>query len=120
MYGVTNGKIVRRKNKTGYSYNFLIVKNRRHPMTGKAVYDVIWNFGTIRSDEIKNQANAFWAKVELVLDSLVNKGKIYANDADKIRRQFEKHIPFPVAVPAPKKINPSAMERVKNRFKDLL
>src|SRR5688572_28675068 len=121
MYGTTNGKIIKRRNKTGYSYNFLIVKNKRHPMTGKAVFDTIWNFGTIRSTETKNQANAFWAKVELVSDSLVYKGKIYANDADKLRRQFAKYIPFPVAVLITKpKANPIVAERLKERFKGLI
>lgn len=124
--GTVNGKIIKRKNKTGWSHNFLIIHNRRDGY-GRAGYDVVWNFKTIRDTELTKRANAFWREVELVLTSLISSGKIYAADADKIRRQFAEYISVPVvpiATPAPvpiaKKINPSVVERVRDRFKNLL
>jgi len=126
-YGVVNGKISKRKNKTGWSHNFLVGKNYRSEITGKPNFKVIWNFGTIRDTEFHKRANAFWKEVELVLTELVSTGKIYAADADKIRRQFAEYISVPVVpivapapVPIAKKTNPSVAERVRKRFKDLL
>jgi hypothetical protein len=125
-YGIVNGKIAKRKNKTGWSHNFLIGKNYRCEMTGKPNFKIIWNFGTIKNTEFKDRANAFWKEVELVLTSLVRDNKIYANDADKIRGQFAEYIPLPlvpIAAPATvpiKKINSSVEARVRDRFKDFL
>ncbi len=133
MYGVTNGKIIRRRGKGYYSYNFLIVKNRRNAETGKAGYQVVFNFGTIRDYEFADRAMAFWQEVETVLTTLVRDNKIYSNDADKIRGQFAEYISVPVAPiaapvvaplrsasPTKIKTNPDAETRVQNRFKNLL
>lgn len=122
MYGVTNGKIIKRKNKYGDSYNFLIVHNRRDGY-GRAGYDTVWNFGTVRGYEMKDRANEFWQTAEKTLQKLVDENVIYRNDADKIRKQFAAYIPVPVAapaMPAAKKINPSTAERVQARFKNLM
>jgi hypothetical protein len=105
------------------------VKNRRNPETGKAGYQVVFNFGTIRDYEFADRAKAFWQEVETVLIALVRDNKIYGNDADKIRGQFQKYIsvpPAPIAAPVASasptktKTNPDAETRVQNRFKNLL
>ncbi len=124
MYGVTNGKIIRRKGKGYYSYNFLIVKNRRNSITGKAGYQVVFNFGTIRDYEFADRAKAFWQEVETELTALVRENKIYANDADKIRRQFAEYISVPV-VPKPAPVvkietNSDVAARVQKKFGNLL
>ncbi len=129
MYGRTNGKIIRRKGKGYYSYNFLIVKNRRNPETGKAGYQVVFNFGTIRDYEFVDRAKAFWQEVETELTALVRDNKIYSNDADKIRGQFAEYISVPIASPAtpaasasPAKIKTDSdvAERVQKKFGNLL
>jgi hypothetical protein len=128
MYGITNGKIIRRKGKGYYSFNFLIVKNRRNPETGKAGYQVVFNFGTIRDYEFVDRAKAFWQEVESVLTALVRDNKIYSNDADKIRGQFGKYIARPIispAVPLPiyspvQSAKPKVTEQVHNRFGNML
>jgi hypothetical protein len=131
MYGIVNGKLAKRKNKTGWSHNFLLVKNKRDGY-GRAVAEIVWNFGTIKDTEFSAQAEKFWTEVELVLTELVRTGKIYANSADKVREQFAACIPRPIASPAvplpivkpvliaKPKANPTVAERVNNRFKDLL
>ncbi len=112
MYGRANGKIIRRKGKGYYSYNFIIAKNRRHPETGKAGYQVVFNFGTIRDYEFADRAKAFCQEVETELTALVRDNKIYSNDADKIRGQFQKYIPIsaaPTAAPVPVKTKINAI-----------
>lgn len=121
MYGRTNGKIIRRKGKGYYSYNFIVAKNRRNAETGKVGYQVVFNFGTIRDYEFADRATAFWQEVETELTALVRDNKIYSNDADKIRAQFQKYIPIsvaPTAAPAlvKTKINKSVAERFRARF----
>ncbi len=97
------------------------MKNRRNSITGKAGYQVVFNFGTIRDYEFADRAMAFWQEVETELTALVRDNKIYAADADKIRGQFEKYIPVsvtPTAAPVPvkTKINKGIAERLKIRF----
>jgi len=128
MYGKVCGKIIRRKNKTGNSYNFLIVKNRRNPMNGKAEYQVVWNFGTIRSEQLSdNQTQLeFWKEVALVLTNLIKEGKIYQNCGSEIKTKFEKYVKLPVVknvapIAIAKQVtNPSIEERLRERFKGLL
>lgn len=122
-YGITNGKVVRRKGKGYTALNPMLVKNQRNPMTGRSGFKIIWNFGTVRSTEIFAKANAFWKEVDLVFGELVSSGKIYAACAERAMREFEKHIPKPIAAPAPiakPRANPIAAERIQDRFKNLL
>lgn len=129
MYGKVCGKITRRKNKTGYSYNFMIVKNRRSFMTGKSEYEVIWNFGTIRSEQLNDTKKqlAFWKEVAQVLANLINGGKIYKNCGREIRGKFVKYVPIPIAkssAPAPI-AQPSSNaktvgDKLRERFKGLI
>jgi hypothetical protein len=129
MYGRVNGKIVKRKNKTGFSYNFLIVKNQRSFMTGKAEYEVVWNFGTIRSEQLSDTKTqlAFWKEVAQVLTNLIDNGKIYRNCGGEIKAKFTKYVPLPVVKSAAPtliaQINSNAKtagERLRERFKGLL
>lgn len=126
MYGKVCGKIIRRKNKTGYSYNFLIAKNRRNPMNGKAEYEVVWNFGTLRDYELKDKEKAFrfWKEVALILTNLINEGKIYQNCGSEIKAKFEKYVSIPVMLstaPLPiAKSNSPIAERLRERFKGLV
>lgn len=128
MYGITAGKVVRRKGKGYTAINPMLVKNQRNPMTGRSEFKIIWNFGTVRSNAITPaKSNSFWKEVELVFGELVSSGKIYAACAERAKCEFEKHIPKPIS-PAPianplpiAKANPTAAgQRVKERFKDLL
>lgn len=121
MYGTTNGKIICRKGKGYYSYNFIVAKNYRNSETRKVGYQVVFNFGTIRDYEFADRAETFWQEVETELTALVRDNKIYSNDADKIRGQFQKYIPVSVAptaapVPVKTKINKSVAARLRARF----
>ncbi len=122
MYGITAGKVVRRKGKGYTAINPMLVKNQRNPMTGRSEFKIIWNFGTVRSTEISAKANAFWKEVELVFGELVASGKIHAACAERAMREFEKHIPKPIAnaLPIAKTNRGSAEQRVAERFKNLL
>src|SRR5687767_7379160 len=102
MYGQVNGKVVVRETKTGESYNFQIVKNRRNPMSGRSENIMVWNFGTVKNTEIGNRAKGFWKQVDSVVEQLVDSGRIDGNCRSEIQYKFEKFIPRPVAaVPSP-------------------
>lgn len=120
MYGKVAGKIVKRKNKTGYSYNFLIVKNQRSFMTGKSEYIVIHNFGTMRDSELKDKMKqlAFWQEVVKVLANLIEEGKIYQNCGSEIRGKFAEIVPIPIVkkIAPIENINPSIVERIRERY----
>lgn len=129
-YGITAAKVVRRKGKGYTAINLMLVKNRRDGY-GRSGFDVIWNFGTIRSTNIEDKANAFWKEVELVFSTLVAQGKIYAACAERAMPEFEKHIPkpiasvpskpLPIANPLPiAKPNPTAAKRIQKKFGNLL
>lgn len=134
-YGITNGKVVRRKGKGYIAFNPMLIKNKRDGY-GRSGFKIIWNFGTVRSTEISAKANAFWKEVELVFSELISSGKIYAACAERAKNEFEKYIPKPSAsVPVKPIANPlpvanalpiaktnrgSAEQRVRERFKDLL
>jgi hypothetical protein len=125
MIGIytSTGKVIKRKRKNWIALNPLIIHNRRDGH-GRVGYDIIHNFKTIRSTDLPQKARAFWLGVELTLQRLIRERKIYAADADKIRRKFARDIPLPVAPTAAPVVkpatNPTVAERLKERFKDLL
>ena len=122
FYGRVCGKVIRRKNKNGYSYNFIIAKNQRNPMSGKPEYQVVWNFGTIKDSEFNQNALSFWKEVAMVVANLINEQKIYSNCGSEIKAKFQKYIPIPIeassaSVPIVKpKANSDAAERLRERF----
>jgi len=128
MYGQVNGKVIVRETKTGNSYNFQIVKNRRNPMSGRSENIIVWNFGTVKNTEIAAKANGFWKQVDSVIEQLVDSGKIDGNCRSEIRYRYEKFIPRPIAavpsaapvVAARRQINLGVAERVNNKFKGLI
>ena len=127
-YGRVSGRVVRRKNKTGYSYNFLIVKNQRNYMTGKSEHLLVANLGTVKDSEFERDAKSFWRKVDATISILIDTGEI-DNCRSKICGKFGKVLPRPavtVAAPTPAakplsktESNPVAA-RLRARFKGLL
>jgi len=127
MYGRVAGRVVRRKNKSGYSYNFQICKNQRNYHSGQSEHLIVANLGTIKDSEFAFRAKAFWDKVDTTLAILIDSGKIYKNSAFDVCRKFEQYIPRPVAtvaapVPAVAKPEPKSASnadvaaRVRERF----
>lgn len=122
-YGQVSGKVVRRKNKAGYSYNFLLVKCKRNFMTQKSERLIIKNFGTIRDSDFNNTnlAFQFWLEVNQTLLDLANSGQIYVNCIQQVQRKFSKHIPIPIAssISTRKVISDEVADRLKSRFPEL-
>jgi hypothetical protein len=128
--GTTCGKIQTRKIKNGFSHNLMLVKNKRNRMTGKPEFEIIFNFGSIRSYNIKKQNAAMWKKINLVLDTLAADGRIYYNDAERAKSKFQEilGVPVPTLPPVPKTSAPvpakpktlNAEERLWDKFGDLL
>ena len=125
-FGRVAGRIVKRPNKTGFSYGFSIVKNQRNYHTRKSEHVPVANIGTVKDSEFDTQAKSFWSRVDTTLKILVDSGKIYRNSAHDVCRKFEKVIKrptAPVAAPVPvekPKSNPDVAARVEERFKGLL
>lgn len=126
MYGRVAGRVVRRKNKTGFSYTFSTNKNQRNWHTGQSEHLLVAHIGTIKDSELDRQAKSFWNKVDTTLKILIDSGKIYINSADDVCRKFERYIPRPVAVAAPVPVakpetkpasNPDVATRLRERFK---
>ena len=126
MYGKVAGRVVKRPNKSGFSYGFSIVKNQRNWHTGQSEHLTVVHLGTIKDLDFDRQGKSFWNKVDSTVQILIDSGKIYANCKSDIVRKFERYIPrptasvaAPVSVPKPKS-NPDAAARLRERFKGLL
>ena len=97
-------------------------------MTGKAEWELIFNFGSIRSYNIPRDAESLWRKIIVVLDRLVSKGVVFADDAERAKAKYEgilgkppTAVPAPVPVPAPApaakpKVAQTADELVRERL----
>lgn len=126
MYGKVAGRVIRRKNKSGFSYTFSIVKNQRNYMTGKSEHLPVAPIATIKDSEFDRQAKSFWNKVDTTLAILISSGKIYQNSAVDVVRKFERYIPRPTATVAapvfvPKsKSSSDVAARLRERFKGLM
>src|SRR4051794_3659188 len=119
--GTINIKILKRKRSTFDSYSFTLIKNRRNRVTGKASFDSLIHFGSLRSYELADEQKTarFWAKVNLVLEMMVRNGQIYSNDRQKITDKISAIVPIP-AVQAPLAEPKTAADRVNLRFKHLI
>lgn len=126
FFGRVAGRVIKRANKTGYSYNFQIVKNQRNYMTGSSEHLIVANLGTIKDSEFAFKAKSFWDKVDSTLAILIASEKIYNNSAEDVCRKFENFIPRPTVsvaapVPAAKPVsNSDVSERLRRRFPHLL
>lgn len=125
MYGKVAGRVVKRPNKTGYSFAFSVVKNKRNWHTGQSEHLLVAHIGTIKDSEIDKKAKSFWNKVDTTLKILIDSGEI-DNCRSEICAKFERYIPRPtvaVAAPVPaatSAINQTVADRVKERFGNLV
>lgn len=121
------GKVQTKKIKGGLSHNAMLVRNFRSPIHGKPRFEMIFNFGTVRSYHLPDRAAAMWKKILFVLDTLAAKGDIYQEDATRAKAKFTELLgeptptapaPIPAAKPKPKS-SLSAEERLRERFPNL-
>lgn len=97
-------------------------------MTGKSVADVVFNFGSVRSYHLPDRAASMWKKINLVLDTLADKGNMMQQDSLRAKAKFRELLgeptpiapaPVPAAKPKPKS-SLTAEERLRERFPDLV
>lgn len=122
QYGQVNGHLIKKPNKTGYSYNFQVTKNQRNKLSGKSEKILVFNFGTVRDDDFDNLAVTvpFWRNVIDTLRELAEEEVINRNCVSEIKAKFEKIIPMPVVSTAPQKlINNEIAERLRKKFPHL-
>lgn len=126
--GRTCGKIQTRKIRKGESHSLMLVHNFRHPLSRKPRFDVIFNFGTIRSYHLSTRAASMWKQIIFVLDRLAANGDIYQNDAARAKAKFAELLgeptppapaPVPVVVPKPKTSLSTGEERLREKYPDM-
>lgn len=120
--GTVCGRIQKRRIKNGYSFNLMLIHNYRDFGTGKPRFDVVVNFQSIRSYNLKRDAPTMWRRINRVLDYLSYKNEISKVDAERAKGKFKEVLGEPApAIPAPPipKSNPTDEEKIRARLERL-